>query len=295
MDEVPQHPVMQRWWAHMKDIMAANPDGSPVTAPAGRDVPSGVRIWVDWSRCSTSARPTSRSSPLTATAKSSANDDSAPRQSLPRGRVPITASTPKALGASSRRRSRRSRGDIRSRRYRYRPMAPRGRWSTTRAWRCRRSTMIRRLRRRRRGLRGAAPAVFRDVVAQPPARLQSRPADFYSFRHYPTEVADGDGVPGLAAILGLAPMRRDGVGSDFARRPYGPLDPHARRLSSLVERQGWLSLFPPFRKAWERLGPLRPEVAAATGLDRNVGVLCGRTIPMLRSFRSLCRRQATSR
>ena len=26
-------PVMQRWWAHMKDIMAANPDGSPVTAP----------------------------------------------------------------------------------------------------------------------------------------------------------------------------------------------------------------------------------------------------------------------
>jgi L-rhamnose mutarotase len=33
MDELPLHPVMQRWWAHMKDIMAANPDGSPVTAP----------------------------------------------------------------------------------------------------------------------------------------------------------------------------------------------------------------------------------------------------------------------
>ena len=33
MDDLPSHPVMQRWWAHMKDIMAANPDGSPVTAP----------------------------------------------------------------------------------------------------------------------------------------------------------------------------------------------------------------------------------------------------------------------
>ena len=33
MDDLPSHPVMRRWWAHMKDIMAANPDGSPVTAP----------------------------------------------------------------------------------------------------------------------------------------------------------------------------------------------------------------------------------------------------------------------
>jgi L-rhamnose mutarotase len=33
MDELPLDPVMRRWWAHMKDIMAVNPDGSPVTAP----------------------------------------------------------------------------------------------------------------------------------------------------------------------------------------------------------------------------------------------------------------------
>ncbi len=33
MDELPLNPVMQRWWAHMRDITAANPDGSPVTAP----------------------------------------------------------------------------------------------------------------------------------------------------------------------------------------------------------------------------------------------------------------------
>ncbi|MFM7698622.1 MAG: L-rhamnose mutarotase [Limnohabitans sp.] len=30
MDALPQHPVMQRWWQHMKDIMQTNPDGSPV-------------------------------------------------------------------------------------------------------------------------------------------------------------------------------------------------------------------------------------------------------------------------
>jgi L-rhamnose mutarotase len=33
MDSLPSHPVMKRWWAHMGDIMAANPDGSPVTKP----------------------------------------------------------------------------------------------------------------------------------------------------------------------------------------------------------------------------------------------------------------------
>jgi L-rhamnose mutarotase len=33
MDDLPLDPVMQRWWAYMKDIMAANADGSPVTSP----------------------------------------------------------------------------------------------------------------------------------------------------------------------------------------------------------------------------------------------------------------------
>nr|WP_315246209.1 L-rhamnose mutarotase [uncultured Albidiferax sp.] len=30
MHSLPQHPVMQRWWAYMADLMRANPDGSPV-------------------------------------------------------------------------------------------------------------------------------------------------------------------------------------------------------------------------------------------------------------------------
>jgi L-rhamnose mutarotase len=33
MDALAAHPVMRRWWEHMKDIMRANPDGSPVAVP----------------------------------------------------------------------------------------------------------------------------------------------------------------------------------------------------------------------------------------------------------------------
>lgn len=33
LDELPAHPVMQRWWAYMGDIMDANPDNSPVSTP----------------------------------------------------------------------------------------------------------------------------------------------------------------------------------------------------------------------------------------------------------------------
>src|SRR5437868_1474503 len=33
MDDLPKHPVMQRWWAHMADIMATKPDNEPVAVP----------------------------------------------------------------------------------------------------------------------------------------------------------------------------------------------------------------------------------------------------------------------
>lgn len=33
LDQLPSHPVMQRWWAFMKDIMESNPDNSPVSVP----------------------------------------------------------------------------------------------------------------------------------------------------------------------------------------------------------------------------------------------------------------------
>ncbi len=33
MDQLPAHPVMQRWWAYMADLMLVNPDNSPVMRP----------------------------------------------------------------------------------------------------------------------------------------------------------------------------------------------------------------------------------------------------------------------
>lgn len=33
MVALPTHPVMQKWWNYMKDIMETNPDASPVSIP----------------------------------------------------------------------------------------------------------------------------------------------------------------------------------------------------------------------------------------------------------------------
>ena len=33
LEKMPQHPVMQKWWAYMRDIMDTNPDNSPVSTP----------------------------------------------------------------------------------------------------------------------------------------------------------------------------------------------------------------------------------------------------------------------
>ncbi len=33
MDALPDHPVMQRWWAHMADIMATHHSNEPVATP----------------------------------------------------------------------------------------------------------------------------------------------------------------------------------------------------------------------------------------------------------------------
>ena len=46
-------------------------------------------------------------------------------------------------------------------------------------------------------------------------------------------------------------------------------------LSSMVDKLGWRRLFPPRRKAWDTLGTLKPEVAAATGLPPDVRIVCG--------------------
>lgn len=51
--------------------------------------------------------------------------------------------------------------------------------------------------------------------------------------------------------------------------------PDVGRWSSLVERLGWETLFPPRRDAWARLGKLRPELVADTGLPADCEIVCG--------------------
>jgi sugar (pentulose or hexulose) kinase len=51
--------------------------------------------------------------------------------------------------------------------------------------------------------------------------------------------------------------------------------PRQGHVSSLVEALGISNLLPPLRRAYDRLGPVGPEIAAATGLARETQVLCG--------------------
>lgn len=33
MDDLSSHPLMQKWWAYMADLMETNPDNSPIAVP----------------------------------------------------------------------------------------------------------------------------------------------------------------------------------------------------------------------------------------------------------------------
>jgi sugar (pentulose or hexulose) kinase len=51
--------------------------------------------------------------------------------------------------------------------------------------------------------------------------------------------------------------------------------PAEGRPSSLVAERGWDRLLPPLAAAFDRLGPILPAIAAATGLDPTVAILAG--------------------
>jgi L-fuculokinase len=51
--------------------------------------------------------------------------------------------------------------------------------------------------------------------------------------------------------------------------------PLQRRLSRLAAKLDLPRLMPRFRPAWDRLGPLKPEIVAVTGLSAGTQVLCG--------------------
>jgi sugar (pentulose or hexulose) kinase len=52
-------------------------------------------------------------------------------------------------------------------------------------------------------------------------------------------------------------------------------DPRKRALTGLAQAEGWAALLPPFRHAFEALGPLRPALAQRCGLADGTPVLCG--------------------
>ena len=122
----------------------------------------------------------------------------------------------------------------------------------------------------------AARAPFAETLSpNVPRGLNLGRQLFYMRRHFPERAAKATAILCYAQYWA---WRLSGAMASEATSLGAHTDlwnPNERRLSSMVERQGWTPLFPPMRKAWERLGPIRPEVAAATGLDRATPVLCG--------------------
>ena len=98
---------------------------------------------------------------------------------------------------------------------------------------------------------------------------------YYLQRRYPTEFAAARAFLGYPQywswrLSGVAATEFTAMGAHTDLwRPYdgGP--------SSMVDKLGWRRLFAPMRKAWDTLGTLKPEVAAATGLAPDVRVICG--------------------
>jgi hypothetical protein len=85
----------------------------------------------------------------------------------------------------------------------------------------------------------------------------------------------GRALPQRRAILGLVAERGGGLGTPrWARsRICGTCPGAASR--PIVARQGWERLLPPFRPAWEVLGPVRPALRTRFGLPEGLSVLTG--------------------
>ncbi|MDR6292080.1 MULTISPECIES: FGGY-family carbohydrate kinase [Inquilinus] len=52
-------------------------------------------------------------------------------------------------------------------------------------------------------------------------------------------------------------------------------NPQAGDVTAIVDRRSWRRLIPPRRNAWDVLGTIRPDLAAAHGLPTDLALLCG--------------------
>jgi L-fuculokinase len=98
---------------------------------------------------------------------------------------------------------------------------------------------------------------------------------FYLERHFPTEFS---GARAFLAYPQYFAWRLTGVMASEVTSLGAHTDlwrPNEGRLSSMVDNLGWRRLFPPMRNAWDALGTVKADVAAATGLSPKVRVFCG--------------------
>jgi len=64
--------------------------------------------------------------------------------------------------------------------------------------------------------------------------------------------------------------------------------PRAGDFSPLVDKAGWRGLMPVLRGAGDVLGPIKPEIAARTGLSPHCRVRCGKGAPILIAAAASC-------
>lgn len=74
--------------------------------------------------------------------------------------------------------------------------------------------------------------------------------------------------------------------------------PVEERPSALAVRRGWADKLPPLRRAGERLGPVRPDIAKRTGLPSGAQVYCGlhdsnAALLAARAFAEIAEREST--
>lgn len=133
-----------------------------------------------------------------------------------------------------------------------------------------------------------------DYEAEPPARVRAA----YDGRRDPFARTLSPRLPGGLNLGVQLSWQEDQIGGDVVLVPWAQYwalrlcgerasevtslgshtdlwFPRERAYSNLARREGWAERFAPLFAAGDVLGPLRPDLAARTGIDGSCGVLCG--------------------
>ncbi len=108
-----------------------------------------------------------------------------------------------------------------------------------------------------------------------PAGLNLGAQIFWQSRHFPKAFRDVASIVMYPQYWGF---RLTGVTANEVTSLGAHSDlwnPQTRDYSAIVDRLGWRPLFASIRKAADRLGTIRPEIAEQTGLRQDTPVYCG--------------------